>query len=215
MNLKLEVLFILLGAILRIVSTGTSIWYYLTQEFALDILHTLCWVFIIAPSSVFLTLTMFVVAYDFCNRDFIAIPFKLGMGIFIAIGGPVGAPLFLFAAVLSFNPSWTGDFYVIEGLSRSTTMVEALFESLPQITIQVYNNQLLRDWNIFKICSVSASSAAIFYSFYKLCKAIDKVKQYEDAVINSKIDQKVTPEIMDTGRKGDEEPIEVYDMSED
>jgi hypothetical protein len=211
MNLKLEVLLLILGGLLRITSTGSSIWYFLTQDFPERFLYYLCGSFIIAPSVVFVLLTISLVLIDCCKRDFSKIHFKAGLGLMISLGGPLGVPLFVYAFILSTSSHHTGDFYIIEGLSRSTTLVEALFESLPQIAIQVYNNQIRNSWTPFTMASLTLSSLAIVYSFAKLCDAVDKINHYE--IASAHVKTSVVPTGPNSDRKDYDDDCEVVEMS--
>ena len=116
---------------------------------------------------------------------------KLALGLLITLGGPIGAPLFVYAVLLAFNKSKTGDFHIIEGISKGTSLVEALFESLPQIVIQTMNNTENSTWmEPITIIPIGISSVCILWTLYKLCSAIDKVQQFETASsmkINSEI----------------------------
>ena len=140
MNLKLEISLLVLGGILRILGVGWNIRYYFSQNFNSMLMKYLCGIFLVAPSVVFMSITLVIVFIDICKCRFSHIPIKLALGLLITLGGPVGAPLFVYAVLLAFNKSKTGDFHIIEGISKGTSLVEALFESLPQIVIQTMNN---------------------------------------------------------------------------
>ena len=212
MNLKVELLFLILGALLRLLGTATSIWYFVTQPFQSIILYYLCGAFIVAPSIVFFLLTLCLVSKDLCQCDFSQTLFKLGIGTMITFGGPFGVPLFVYAGLLACNASNTGDFFIIEGLSRSTTLVEAMFESLPQIVIQVFNNQAVGKWEPLKYCSLGISTLGVIYCCYKLCHAIDKIKQYENVSGQNKVFDINSVQITDR-RPDNDDQMEVYDLS--
>jgi hypothetical protein len=74
-----------------------------------------------------------------------------------------------------------GDFYVIDAMFRSSTLVNSLFQATPQIVIQVYNNQQIKNWNFLTIISIGVAGLSLIYTLTKLAYAIDKVKQYENA----------------------------------
>ena len=178
------------------------------------LLYYLCGSFIIAPSVVLFLITILSISRDCCRCSFGRIHFKLGLGLMIAIGGPFGIPLFVYAFILAINDSNEGDFYIIEGLSRATSLVEALFESLPQICIQFYNNQYYGNWQPLRICSVSVSAIAIAYTCYKLCHAIDKIHQYEKSATELKTAHFDSKTISDRRIEAELE-LEVYDVSDD
>ena len=209
MNIKVEILFLILGGIIRIVGTIASIWYFLTQDFKTDTLYYLCGSSIIAPPVVFCFATITYCILDCCKCNYTKTTYKLGLGIMITFGGPIGVPLFFYAIILSCNQSHTGDFYIIEGISRCTTLIESLFESLPQIAIQVYNNQLVNDWSELKISSIAISAVGVMYASYKLCHAVDKIQHYE----NASAEQAVSAVSNPTTNRKDDDNFEVYDQS--
>ena len=84
-------------------------------------------------------------------------------------------PLFIYAILLAANDSHIGDIYIIEGFSRASSLVEAMFQSLPQIGKQFYNNQFNSNWSALKYFSICVSGLGIVYTCYKLCHALDKI----------------------------------------
>ena len=100
MNIKIEILLLIAGGFLRIGSVASSVWYFLTQQFTSELLRYLCGLFIIAPSIVFLLLTVFLVIRDCCICSFEKTLFNLALGILISIGGPLGIPLFVYGYLL-------------------------------------------------------------------------------------------------------------------
>ncbi|OMJ95846.1 hypothetical protein SteCoe_564 [Stentor coeruleus] len=213
MNLKLEIMFLIFGGVMRIICVGVNLWYFLTQKFAKDYIMKLCGVFLIAPSAVFLSLTIILSLIDLFKGNFGKLHFKLGLGLMITIGGPIGLPMFVYAGILAFNETNKGDFYIIEAISRSTSLVEALFESLPQIAIQFYNNATLQTWAILQILSIVFSVLNIAYTGYKLCFAVDKMQQYEYATAKVKPESPVADSKTLSERRI-EIDLEVYDVDE-
>jgi len=139
-----------------------------------------------------------------------------------ALGGPLGVPLFLFAIILGVSKSYRGDFYIIESLTRSTTLVQVLFDSLPEILIQIFNNQNNRGWNFYTWGSIGITSAGAIYSSVKLCHALDKVQHFEQASQNitpkKKDSAKVQSQIVVTAHENEESnknnnDVDVYDYS--
>jgi hypothetical protein len=182
MNIKLEISLLVLGGILRLLGVGWNVWYYFTQDFQNSLLKLLCGLSLIASSVVFLIITLFSVLSDCFKCNFSETLQKLGIGLLITIGGPLGLPLFVYAVLLMTNNSRTGDFHVIEGISKATSLIEALFESIPQIGLQVYNNLNTSGWqNPLRIAPICFSVLCVGYTVYKLCHALDKMQQYESA----------------------------------
>lgn len=221
MNIKLEILLLVLGGLLRISSTATSIWYLLTQDFTPSYLYKLFGLFIILPTIVFLTLTIVLSLINCCYKQYARLRFNIAIGLLLAFGGPIGIPLFSYAIILGVNKSYSGDFYIIESLSRSTTLVEILFESLPQVLIQIFNNQNNKSWNYYTWASIGVSSLGALYSFFKLCHALDKIHQFEQASQSKspskKESQKGKSQIVATAHENEEraenDDVEVYDYS--
>ena len=210
MNLKLEIILLLLGGILRILGIGVDIWYFMTQTVNSVLIYYLCGSFIVAPSVIFILLTICLLLRDCCRGNCRNMHFKLGLGLLLAIGGPLGIPLFIYAILLAMNDSNTGDFYIIEGLSRASSLVEAMFQSLPQIGIQFYNNQFNSNWSIIKYCSISVSGLSIVYTCYKLCHALDKIQHYEMASAVIKIEG---IDVKTVSERKIENELEIYDIS--
>lgn len=223
MNLKLEISLLILGGILRLLGVGWNVWYYFTQEFQSSLLKLLCGLSLIAPSVVFLFITFISILSDCLKGRFSEILQKLGIGLMITVGGPFGLPLFVYAGLLIFNNSRTGDFHVIEGISKATSLIEALFESIPQVGLQVYNNLNTNGWNDpLKIAPICFSVLCVAYTVYKLCHALDKMQQYESAH-----SMRIKPQTSDiktaTARKSKDnntisvqkEDVEVYEMDEE
>lgn len=222
MNIKLEILFLILAGFLRIASTATSIWYLLTQHFSPSYLYQLCKLFIVLPSLVFFILTTVLCLFNLCSKQYTRLKFNLSVGLLIALGGSLGIPLFVFAIILGVNKSYSGDFYIIESLARSTTLVQVLFDSLPQILIQIFNNQNNRGWNYYTWASIGITSVGALYSFIKLCHALDKIQHFEQASQNispkKKDPVKGKSQVVVTAHENEESnknnnDVEVYDYS--
>lgn len=211
MNLKFEIMLLVLGGVLRIIGVGVNVWYFITQKFTSTLTMQLCGAFLVAPSAIFLLLTVTLSTLDLCKFRFKKVPFKLGLGLLITFGGPLGIPLFVYAGLLACSESNTGDFYIIEAISRGTSLIEALFESLPQVVIQFYNNTQLQTWKALQITSITISVLGITYTGYKLCNALDKMQHYEQA------SAKVQPESVDSKTLSERKiasDLQVYDISE-
>lgn len=224
MNIKLEILLLILGGLLRISSTATSIWYLLTQHFTPSYLYKLFGLFIILPTLVLFTLTIVLSLINCCYKQYARLRFNLAIGLFLTFGGPIGIPLFAYAIILGVNKSYSGDFYIIESLSRSTSLVEILFESLPHVMIQLFNNQNNKSWNYYTWASIGISSLGALYSFFKLCHALDKIQHFEQASQHEspskKGSQKGKSQVVATAHENENEDeekenddVEVYDYS--
>jgi hypothetical protein len=131
----------------------------------------------------------------------------------ITLGGPIGLPLFVYAIVLGVNKSYSGDFYIVESLARSTTLVEALFESLPQLVLQVFNNHRNGHWNYYTWSSIIITSVGALYSFVKLCQALDKVQHFEQACQEKQSKNAVVATAPEGDENFRENDCEVYDLS--
>ncbi|OMJ92568.1 hypothetical protein SteCoe_4706 [Stentor coeruleus] len=213
MNLKLEIMLLILGGVIKIVSVSVNLWYFLTQKFAKEYIMLLCGTFLIAPSAVLLLLTIALSLVDVFKGKFGKVHFKLGLGLMITIGGPIGIPMFVYAGILAYSETHTGDFYIIEAISRSTSLVEALFGSLPQIAIQFYNNVQLQSWETLQILSITISVVSLIYTGYKLCFAVDKIQQYEMASAKIKPESPVA-DLKTLTERRIEIDLQVHDVDE-
>ena len=212
MELKLEITLLLFGGILAMLGTSVNVWYFITQTVDSLLIYYLCGLFIIAPSVIFLLLTIGVLLHDCCRGNWDVMPSKLGLGLLLAIGGPLGLPLFIYGIVLAIATPDEGDMFIIQGLSRASSLVEALFHSLPQVGLQFYNNQVNHSWSELKYCSICVSVLSIVYTCCKFCYALDQLQNYERTA------SPVKPEVVEgrtnIERRVDEE-LEIYNASED
>lgn len=191
MNLKFEISLLILGGIIRILGVGFNIYYFMVQDFDSILIKYLCGLFLIAPSGVFLLLTLIFTGFEFFRCNFTAGCFKLSLGLLITIGGPLGLPLFFYAGLLACSNSKTGDFHIIDLIARGTSLIESVFESLPQIILQIFNNLKISGWeDPLKIIPICFSVLGMIYTLYKLCYSLDKVQQYQSAV-----SMKIKPEM--------------------
>lgn len=225
MNLKVEISLLVLGGILRILCVGWNCYYCYNTESTILNFRYICYSFVAAPSGVFLLITLISIIFDLFKCRFSKILFKLGGGLLIAVGGPLGIPLFVYAVTLAMNDSHTGDFHIIDAIVRVTSLIESVFESLPQIALQVYNNNKMNLWKTpVKCVPIILSVLGIAYTVYKLCFSLDKVQQYESAV-SLKIRPSISDDKVTTARKSNHKSdlqnmnqvsdLEVYEMGEE
>ena len=111
--------------------------------------------------------------------------FKFLVGFLFIIGDSVGVNYFVFAIILCSSKLLPGDFFIITALTKASSLVNTLLQSMPQIILQFYNNQFATQWSYFQIFSVGFSTLSLLYTCVKLTYAIDKIKQYE-TVSNTK-----------------------------
>lgn len=183
MNLKFEISLLIFGGILRLLGVGWNVWYYFNADFSEKAIEYACGAFLIAPSAVFLIITITSALSDCFRCKFSKTHYKIIFGLLLTVGGPIGAPLFVYAGILALsNSATTGDFHIIEAISKVTSLIESLFESLPQIALQVYNNMQTNSWQEpLKIIPIIVSLLGISYTIYKICNSVDKIRQYENA----------------------------------
>mmetsp|Transcript_741 Transcript_741/g.1184 ORF Transcript_741/g.1184 Transcript_741/m.1184 type:complete len:211 (-) Transcript_741:1096-1728(-) len=197
------------GGILRMFDFGSDLWYFTVQEYGNDLLYYFSGVFLVTPSFLFLLVTCCYTINDCCKLRFQPLPLKIGLGLLIAIGEPVGISQCVFGTLILSNPSdYSGRSY-IELLSRAGSFVEGVFETLPQFIIQFYNNQMLDSWNYLSVISMTISILSLVYTCLKLGCAIDRLKK-EEAEVSPGTElpnkRQVVPD------QGSEE-MEVYDFS--
>ena len=225
MNLKFEISLLVFGGLLRVLCVGWNCYYCYNTESTIENFRYICYSFVAAPSGIFLLITFISIIVDLAKCRFSKILLKLGVGFLIAIGGPLGIPLFVYAVILAMNDSHTGDFHIIDVIVRVTSLIESVFESLPQIALQVYNNNKMQLWREeLKLVSIILSVLGIAYTVYKLCFSLDKVQQYESAV-SLKIRPSISDDKVTTSRKSNRNSelqnvnqvsdLEVYEMGEE
>jgi hypothetical protein len=200
MNLKFEIMLLFIGGLMQILSQLSHIWYLLSQSFKNNTLYYLCGSFIIAPSVVFFLLTFTTLCTNCFKSNLDGLIFKVGLGLLITIGSPFGLPQFVYAVILSKSKPNEEDLNILEGIVKGTSLVEALFESIPLLGLQFYNNQQQNQWNLVGIFSVSSNACCIIYTCYKLCKSLDDMRQYEIAsggIEQTKIERISSSKVMD------------------
>ena len=180
MNVKLEIILICFGGILRIIDIGSDIWYVLTQEFNSIYVFYAFIGSLVAPSGILVLVYITVVIADSCKGHSFSC-FKLVLFTLFIIGDSIGANYFVFAGVLCNTTFFSGDFYIVDGMFRASSLINSLFQSTPQIVLQVYNNQQVDNWSILTIVSIGSSALSMLYTCTKLVYSLDKMQQYEIA----------------------------------
>ena len=180
MNLKLEILLLFLGGLLRIIDIGTDIWYLIQINYSTKLLWLLSIISLGAPSLILLLYYIVTSIKDLKNDNFSMTRFKIAL-LFI-LGDSFGLNYFVFSIILYRSSILSGDFFIIDSLFRATALLNSLLQSMPQIVFQAYNNQLIDTWDPFTVTSIGISFASLFYTIFKLVFAIDKIKQYEEVI---------------------------------
>lgn len=184
MKLKYEILLMFLGGLLRLCDLGSDVWYLMTQNMKKKLFFQISIASLAAPSIVLIIIYIFICISDCCKSKSFS-KFKLCLFLLFIFGDSLGLNYFMFTFVFICSETLKGDFYVIDVLFRSTALINGLFHSIPQICLQVYNNQLSNNWNILTMVSISLSGLSLVYTLVKLVYAIDKVQQYESIYINT------------------------------
>lgn len=167
------------AGIFRCFDFCTDIYYALSSEFQSEYLHYLAIVFICAPSVIFICLFVYLGLPDLfkCNCSHFSV--KLGLGVMFAVLEPTGLLICIFGILLTTTSLKKVEFYVAEGITRSAGFVEGIFESLPQLVIQTYNNMLNDDWSLVNIVSMLLSGGGFLYTCVRLVYALDMIKSHE------------------------------------
>ena len=132
---------------------------------------------------ILLMIYLIVLLTDCCKRHSFSC-FKLTLFTLFIIGDSIGANYFVFTGILCNSSIYSGDFYIIDGMFRASSLINALFQSTPQIVLQVYNNQQIDNWNLLTIISIGSSTLSLLYTCTKLAYSLDKISQYEIASVN-------------------------------
>lgn len=183
MQLKFEILFLCIGGFIRIADLGTDIWYLITQEFHSTLIYYVFIASILAPSGILLLVFIFTGLVDCCKGSHPSC-FKLTLFLLFILGDSIGLNYFVFTFILCRSTFFLGDFFIIDAMFRISALINCLFQSTPQIVLQVYNNQQFDSWTILNIISISTSGISMIYTCTKLTYALDKVKQYESVSLD-------------------------------
>lgn len=186
MNLKLEVVFMFFGGLIRLVVIIADIWYLLTIDYHSDLFYYFAVASLVAPSFIMMVIYISAMLCDCCSGQFSS--FKLYIALLFILGDTIGVNYFIFTVVLCTSKMRSGDFFIVEGIFRAGSMINSVFQSMPQLILQVYNNEKLQHWSLFSIFSVGISALSLVYNCTKLVHAIDKIGQFES--ISAKIKPK-------------------------
>ncbi|OMJ87152.1 hypothetical protein SteCoe_11151 [Stentor coeruleus] len=190
MNLKLEILLLFLGGLIRIIVFAADIYYLIIISYKGTYTYYIAFTSLFAPSIVQFFVYIYLVISDLINHRFSML--KLLVALLFVLGDSLGINYFVFSIILCSNTVTDGDFYIVEVLIKSSALINSLFQSMPQIIVQIYNNHIMRNWTIFNIFSVGATCSSMIYTIFKLSYAVDKVKQYEVA---AEVDKGKAPEV--------------------
>ena len=106
------------------------------------------------------------------------------MFLLFVIGDSIGLNYFVFSTVLCCSNLFSGDFYIVDAMFRASSLINSLFQSTPQIVLQIYNNMQYNNWSVLTLTSISLSGLSLLYTIAKLVYAVDKMKQYESISID-------------------------------
>lgn len=181
MNLKFEISLLFLGGFIRILVIVSDIWYLTTQNIKSPELKYVAILSLIAPTVIMLVVYSIILVIE-CTKNEVTTE-RIQIIFLFVIGDSMGINYFVFTYILCHSNILSGDFYIIDNMFRSAALVNSLFQSMPQIVYQAYNNQIINNWGIFNIFSIGISTVSLFYTITKLVYSIDKMKQF-DKVMN-------------------------------
>jgi hypothetical protein len=177
MNLKLEIVLLFLGGMIRLIVISTDIWYLIKGPINSGIFWYIGIASLFAPTAIMLMIYSVVLIKECKNHQVTSERFQII--ILFVIGDSIGLNYFVFTFILCRSDILSGDFYIIDSMFRSAALINSLFQTMPQIVYQALNNQIYNNWKIFPIFSIGISTISLFYTITKLVYAIDKVKQFE------------------------------------
>ena len=185
MNLKFEIFLLFLGGIIRIIVTGSDLWYIFSVNYQTTLMLYLSIASLIAPSFIILVAYFIVIVYNWremgiCNKRSV-------VALLFIIGDSLGINYFIFTFILCSSNIYSGDVYIVDAMFRGSSLINSLFQSMPQLILQVYNNNYIEEWSLFSIFSLGASGLSLTYNCVKLVYAVDKIQQYETVVKASNI----------------------------
>lgn len=181
MNLKLEIALMFLGGLIRLLAIASNIWYLISQNINSTELRYVAISSLVAPTAIMLVFYSIVLVVECAKKELTSE--RIWIILLFVVGDSIGLNYFVFTFILCYSNILSGDFYVIDSMFRSAALFNSLFQSMPQIVYQVYNNQLINSWGVFTIFSVGISSVSLVYTITKLVYSIDKVRQF-DKVMN-------------------------------
>lgn len=179
MNLKLEIRLLFLGGFIRLIVFASDIYYLFSIPYQNTPALYVAFFSLFAPNAILLLICIYLLIIDIYKRRFSIS--KLLIALLFIIGDSIGLNYFIFTIILCSSDMSNGDFYIIDALFRACSLIDSLFQSMPQIVVQIYNNQIMGNWAIFNIFSIGISVVSLIYTIIKITYAIDKVQQYEKA----------------------------------
>ena len=179
MNVKIEGILYVLGGILRFIDFITDVWYVYTQTFKEDWIYYVSAASLISPSTILLLVFLFIFISNLCAGEGRQACISLAFGLVSALLTPFGLMMCGFGMYLLLLAEKKREFYIIEGLARTSGFIEGVFESLPQLIVQSYNNIETNNWDLFTITSICLSAGGFLYTYIKLVHALDKMRRYE------------------------------------
>ena len=195
-------LLIICSGLLRFADFVSDWTYLFTQDFESVSIQAACLVFLLLPTLIFLGIGGFSL-YRQSAEAYLSFCTRLTLWCSLAVLEPLGAVLMLYGALLGWIRE-KGREAEVEVFIRFSGLVEGLFESMPQLIIQTYNNWALNNWNVFTVASLVLSIVGFFFGLYKLVKAMDESREKaEDKHYNVTVVSPEQPDVFDPNSSGD------------
>ena len=148
----------------------SDILYILFSDFYNETLKEAAIAFVLVlPSMVYMAVAFLIVIYD-NKKKLLRFSFLL----YWLIVGPLIAPFF--PLLFGFRKAIKKDNRVFFKIS----IIEFLFESLPQVIIQGYNNSMTNNWSVLSRVSLSFSIINLFRGGYVFTRMFDNDKEFQD-----------------------------------
>ena len=172
MHIRLEIALLSVGGLIRIADIGSDVWYLLTHNFGSALLRAIFIASLLAPAFVLIALYSFTICADLLKGNSFSC-FKLTTALLFILGDSVGLNYFVFSIILCCSNLYLGDFYIVDAMFRASSLINCLFQSTPQIALQIYNNMQFNNWSFLTIASISLSALSMVYTIAKLVYAVD------------------------------------------
>ncbi|OMJ75716.1 hypothetical protein SteCoe_25091 [Stentor coeruleus] len=186
MNFKRErILLFVIGATKLIALTCHTLYVLFVKYQSLKAENISYYSFIV-PFSFQILLYVYLLFNDSKNKRFYLASFHKVL--LFAIGDFFGVNYFVFSLCFSAAQIKHRSFSLLSAMFWSSLIFNSAFQMIPQIAIQIYNNCLLSNWNIFNIFSLCISGQYIILTVVGYKFIIAKEEEFENIKTTIKSD---------------------------
>lgn len=180
MDLKIDIMLIIIGGLIRAADIISDLSYIATSDFDHIYLYYACWATTFITPGIMLCITIFNTFKQIYAGSYLKAIKTFGLGVLFTVLDPIGILLLISAVVVYCIKSEKEVRAYIEITSKLTGFLEAMTESIPQIVIQLSNNLAIGEWSIIGIVSIFISISSILYSLFRLFYLYYQYTHHED-----------------------------------